>query len=111
MYNWFKVYWWIFILILTLLIATVVIFTPWYVYINQWAEILTKLLTPISILLGIVLGYPLIKKKLTEKHITKQFEIMDSSNRDVRNIVIKLLDEYKVEYISNRLTLGYINEY
>lgn len=110
MYNWFKVYWWIFVLILTLLIATIAIFTPWYVYINQWTEILTKLLTPISILLGIVLGYPLIKKKLTEKHITKQFEIMGNSNRDVRNIVIKLLDEYKEENISNRLTLGYVNE-
>ena len=110
MYNWFKVYWWIFILILIFLIATVAIFTPWHVYINQWAEILTKLLTPISILMGLVLGYPLIKKKLTEKHIIKQFEIMDNANRDVRNKVIKLLDEYKVECRSNSLTLEYINE-
>lgn len=107
--RWCKVNWWLTILILICLVTTVAIFTPYCDYLNQWSDTLTKLLTPISIMLGIILGYPLIKKKLTEQYITKQFEIMDNANRDVRKKVIPLLDEYKVLYISNRLTLEYIN--
>lgn len=108
--KWYRTNWWLLLLILTFLVASVAIFTPYVKYIDLWAETLTKLLTPISILLGLILGYPLIRKKLTEQYITKQFEIMDNSNREVRNKVIKLLDKYKVEYISNKLSLEYIQE-
>lgn len=108
--KWFRTNWWIFVLFTAFFIASISIFTPYEGYVVQWADTLTKLLTPISILLGLILGYPLIKKKLTEQYVTKQFEIMDNSNREVRKKVITLLDRYKVEYISNRLTLEYINE-
>ena len=108
--KWCSKNWWVVILLLTCLVATIAIFTPYTNYVSQWAETLTELLTPISVLLGLILGYPLIKKKLTEWYITRQFEIMDNSNREVRNKVIKLLDVYNVQYISNQLSLGYIKE-
>ena len=109
-FKWCRTNWWLLVLLSAFFIASISIFTPYEKYVDQWADTLTKLLAPISILLGLILGYPLIKKKLTEQYVTKQFEIMDNSNRAVRKKVISLLDKYKVEYISNRLTLEYINE-
>ena len=108
--KWCSKNWWVVILLLTCLVATIAMFTPYTEGVSQWAKTLMDLLTPISVLLGLILGYPLIKKKLTEQYITRQFEIIANSNREVRNKVIKLLDMYKVKYMSNRLSLEYIRD-
>lgn len=77
---------------------------------NEWAESLTKLLTPTSIILGLILGYPLLKKKLTESYIAKQFDIMDNANRAVRTKCIELQDKYSQAKRSNHITIEYIAE-
>lgn len=106
--NYIKTNWWWIILLLVILVCTVLFFTPFREGLVLWAKLLTDVLTPFSILLGIILGYPLLKKKLMEQYVIKQFEIRDTSNRNVRHEVIKLLDAYPIKYPSRTLTLEYI---
>lgn len=109
-FNYLKFNWWWLILLLVVIGSTIIFFTSYTEKLVQWAKVLTDVLTPFSILLGIILGYPLLKKKLTEQYVMKQFEIRDVANREVRHRVIDLLDKYPVKYISNRLTSDYIKE-
>ncbi|MCM1142798.1 MAG: hypothetical protein NC453_29880 [Muribaculum sp.] len=109
-FNYLKSNWWWLILLMVVIGCTIIFFTPYTEKLVQWAKVLTDVLTPFSILLGVILGYPLLKKKLTEQYVMKQFEIRDVANREVRHKVIELLDKYPVKYISNRLTLDYIKE-
>lgn len=106
--NYIKNNWWWILLLLVILVCTILFFTPFREGLVLWAKLLTDVLTPFSILLGIILGYPLLKKKLMEQYVIKQFEIRDTSNRNVRHEVIKLLDAYPIKYPSRTLTLEYI---
>ena len=105
-----KTKWWVALLLLAFLITTFLIFTPYSQILKDWAILLTEVLTPISIILGIVLGYPLLSKKLTEQHILKQFEIMDAANRSIRHKVINILDKHKPINIDTTLTPDYVKE-
>lgn len=73
-------------------------------------EIFSQIITPLCALLGIVLGYPLLKKKLVDGYITKQFEIIHSTNRNVRKKCQDLRQKYRPKYISTPLTKEYIDE-
>lgn len=108
--KWCKTNWWIVLLVLIVIVSVLFTFIGHNDKINQFSETLTKILTPISIILGLVLGYPLLKKKLTESYIAKQFDIMDNANRVVRTKCIQLQDKYIHGYRSSDVTIEYITE-
>ena len=108
--KWCKTNWWIILLALIVIISVLFTFIGYNDKINQFAETLTKMLTPVSIILGLVLGYPLLKKKLTESYIAKQFDIMDNTNRIVRTKCIQLQDKYIQGLRSSDVTIEYITE-
>lgn len=110
MFNFVKLNWWWLLLTSLIVLCTIVFFTPYSDKLVQWAKILTDVITPFSLLLGIILGYPLLKKKIMEQYVMKQFEMRDTANREVRHKVIELLDKYPVKYISQRLTAEYIEK-
>ncbi|WP_290458490.1 hypothetical protein [Muribaculum intestinale] len=102
--------WWLITIVIVILITIISTLTDTNDILNEWAESLTKLLTPTSIILGLILGYPLLKKKLTESYIAKQFDIMDNANRAVRTKCIELQDKYSQAKRSNHITIEYIAE-
>lgn len=108
--RWCKVNWWLITIILVIVTTVVCTVTGTNNELNEWADSLTKLLTPTSIVLGLILGYPLLKTKLTESYIVKQFDIMDNANRSVRTKCIELQDKYVQAYRSTHLTKEYIAE-
>lgn len=70
----------------------------------------TQIITPLCAVLGIILGYPLLKKKLVDGYITKQFDIIHDANRSVRKKCQELKQKYRPKYISTALTKEYIDE-
>lgn len=108
--NFVRSNWWWLLLILIFVICTIIFFTPYSEKLIEWAKIFTDVLTPFSIVLGIILGYPLLKKKIMEQYVMHQFEIRDAANREVRHKVIALLDEYPIKYISRTLKSEYIEK-
>lgn len=107
---WCHLNWWLITIVIVILITIISTLTDTNDKLNEWAESLTKLLTPTSIILGLILGYPLLKKKLTESYIAKQFDIMDNANRAVRTKCIELQDKYSQAKRSNHITIEYIAE-
>lgn len=101
--------WWWLIMVVLIVLTTICIFTANSEKLFLWADLLTKVMTPCSIFLGIILGYPLLKKKLTEQYINKQFDVMDAANRGVRHKVIEFQDKYRPENISSELNMDYID--
>ena len=105
--DWCKRNWWILILICIILIAVVLV---WFeiedgiTKLKELGELANVLLTPICLILGLVLGYPLLKRKLVDGYITKQFEIIHEANRTVRKRCLTLRDKYAVKYISHTLS-------
>lgn len=108
--RWCHLNWWLITIVIVILITIISTLTDTNDKLNEWAESLTKLLTPTSIILGLILGYPLLKKKLTESYIAKQFDIMDNANRAVRTKCIELQDKYSQAKRSNHITIEYIAE-
>jgi len=104
---WCHLNWWLITIVIVILITIISTLTDTNDILNEWAESLTKLLTPTSIILGLILGYPLLKKKLTESYIAKQFDIMDNANRTK---CIELQDKYSQAKRSNHITIEYIAE-
>lgn len=102
---WCHLNWWLITIVIVILITIISTLTDTNDKLNEWAESLTKLLTPTSIILGLILGYPLLKKKLTESYIAKQFDIMDNANRAVRTKCIELQDKYSQAKRSNHITI------
>ncbi len=105
-----KAKWWEILLALLFIFTTVIVFTPYTQILKDWADLLKTVLTPVTIILGIILGYPLLRKRLTEQHVLKQFEIMTSANRNVRHKIIELSDKYQPEKITTDLDLNYVNK-
>lgn len=108
--KWSKTNWWIILLISIVVFSFVFSIIGKNDILDNWAKTLTNILTPTSIILGLVLGYPLLKKKLTESYIAKQFDIMDNANRVVRSKCIQLQDKYIHGYRSSDVTIEYITE-
>lgn len=112
--SWIKKYWWV--ILLSLLILGYFIFVS---IINDCClNRITKdllgyinlIITPLGVILGLVLGYPLLKKKVVEDSVRKQFDIVDNSNREVRKLCIKLSEKYPAAGDSTRLTEVYVEE-
>ena len=55
---------------------------------------LNKLITPLGIVAGLVLGYPLLKRKLVETYITKQLEAISEANAILRQKCLELMNKY-----------------
>ena len=108
-YQWFLSYWWIIVILLDIIIVTIFSCFNRKDWLYNWADLLTKTLTPISIILTIILGYPILKRKLTDSYITKQFNIIDDSNRIVRKECIELLDKYVINGNNNSLNINYLD--
>lgn len=88
--NWIKKYWWI-VVIVVLIAYIITIGVINCKLINDATRMildnLSLLITPLGVILGLVLGYPLLKRKLVDSYITKQFEIIHDNNRDVKKNV------------------------
>lgn len=72
-------------------------------------EYINLIVTPLGVILGLILGYPLLRKKLVEGYVLKQFNIIDDANRQVRKRCLELLEEYPVADVSNSLTKEYVD--
>jgi hypothetical protein len=95
--DWISGYWWIALILLLLgyiVFISVVndpalnrITSSIFHYVNQS-------IAPLGVILGLILGYPLLKNKLVASYVTKQFEIIYENNRIVRKEALKLKDKY-----------------
>lgn len=54
-----------------------------------------RIITPLSIVVGTIVAYPLLKRKLVETYISKEIEIMQEANREVRKRCSELANFYK----------------
>lgn len=102
-----KQYWWIIILLCVVLLAVIVVFQgsqEQVLRVEKLGELLNKLITPISVVLGLILGYPLLKRKLLDGYISKQFEIIYNANRKVRNQCLQLREKYSPKMNCRNLT-------
>lgn len=110
-HDWIINYWWIAIICM---IASYVIFvsiidipelnrvtTTLFNYFNQ-------IIAPLGVILGLILGYPLLKRKLIDSYITKQFEIVHDNNRLLRKECLRLKEKYPVKHISQSLTQEFL---
>lgn len=107
----FKNYWWVIGgILLCIAVVSVAIINDCCLnrIINDSLNYINLLITPIGIIVGFVLGYPLLRKKLVEGYVVKQFNIMDDANRCVRKQCLDLLEKYPVRHISNSLTAEYL---
>lgn len=102
---------WLLSLTMLLLSVTVAIYFGGYSSkFIEICEVIVKILTPFSIIIGIVLGYPLLKRKLAEKYVTKQFDLMINSNNTVRRKCLDLMGKYQIKKGSKILEPSYIND-
>lgn len=76
----------------------------------DFLKYLNLLVTPLGIILGIILGYPLLKKKLIENYVTKQHDIMYEANRTLRKKCLQLIEKYPSAYISTELEEKYVQQ-
>lgn len=111
--NCIKKYWWI-VVIIVLIAYIITIGVINCKLINDATRMildnLSLLITPLSIILGLVLGYPLLKRKLVDSYITKQFEIIHDNNREVKKECLRLQEKYPIKPIGNTLTKEYLEE-
>lgn len=70
---------------------------------KNFLEYFNLIVTPICLIIGIIIGYPLIKKKLVEDYVSRQFEIMHKANRVLRKECLALMNKYPQKGISNQL--------
>lgn len=96
--------------ILIILLSAIFYFAGFQKELEVFSVILMKLITPYSVVLGVVLGYPLLKKRLMEKYISKRFEIILDANSNVRKKCLAIQVKYPVKYISTQLTFEHVSE-
>lgn len=75
---------------------------------KDFLEYLNLIVTPLCLIVGLIIGYPLLRKKLVENYVSKQFEIMHEANRIVRKKCLLIMEEYPENYISTELNKAYI---
>lgn len=104
--KWCQRNWWI-ILLISIVIVTIL--CVWLgtdsliAKLEITGSLANTLLTPVCLILGLILGYPLLKRRLVDGYITKQFEIIHDANREVRKRCLILRDKYTPKTISNPL--------
>ncbi len=104
-------YWWIILIcILTLYIILVSILNcPELTRITTTTfSYFSQIIAPLGVILGLILGYPLLKRKLIDSYITNQFEIIHENNRVLRKECLRLKEKYPVKYISQRISEEYL---
>ena len=62
--------------------------------IDIFLDWLNKLITPLGIIVSLVVGYPLLKRKLVETYITKQLEAINEANTILRQKCLDLMNKY-----------------
>ena len=110
MKKWIKDNWWWSLLIVILFICVVlVLWCPSYIEKTKTIiQLYSEFISPTAIVLGLVLGYPLLKRKLIDGHITKQFEIINEANRKVRNEALRLKAKYPIRQDFTPLSKEYL---
>jgi len=109
--HWILNQWWVILICLIILYVVIVsiinvpelnrVTTTVFNYLNQ-------ILAPLGVIIGLSLGYPLLKHKLIDGYITKQFEITHENNRVVKRECLNLREKYPDEYISRTLNQEYL---
>lgn len=107
--KWVHKNWLLSLTLAILLIPTIMYLCGFSNQLVTLCDIFVKVLTPYSIIIGIVLGYPLLKKKLAEKYVTKQFDLRMDSNNLVRKKCLQLIAKYQIKNGSTILDPSYIN--
>jgi len=110
-YDWIINHWWVILICITIAYIVVVsiinipelnrVTATTFYYFNQ-------IIAPLGVILGLILGYPLLKRKLIDSYITKQFEIIHENNRIVRKECLRLKEKYPIKYISQNLNQEYL---
>lgn len=110
-YGWIISHWWVILICIMIIYIVVVsvinnpelnrITTTAFYYFNQ-------IIAPLGVIIGLILGYPLLKRKLIDSYITKQFEIIHDNNRIVRKECLQLKEKYPIKYISQSLNQEYL---
>lgn len=108
-----KDYWWI-VLICLLILYVIVVSVLNLPSLNRITrdtfEYLKLLVPPLGIILGLILGYPLLKRKLVDGYITRQFEIMHENNRLLKKECLRLRYKYSILSSQTLLTREHIEE-
>jgi hypothetical protein len=109
--HWILNQWWVILICLIILYVIIVsvinvpelnrVTTTVFNYLNQ-------ILAPSGVIIGLMLGYPLLRHKLIDGYITKQFEITHENNRIIKRECINLKEKYPDEYISKTLDQEYL---
>jgi len=111
--HWIINQWWVILIYLIILFVVIVslmnvpelnrVTTTVFNYLNQ-------IIAPLGVIIGLSLGYPLLKHKLIDGYITKQFEITHENNRVVKRECLNLKEKYPDEYISKTLNQEYLTD-
>jgi len=112
-FDWIIKYWWlvlIFIVILYLVVVSILNISELNRITTTFLSYFNKMIAPLGVILGLILGYPLLKRKLIDSYITKQFEIIHDNNRIVRKECLRLKEKYPVKYISQSLNQEFLVE-
>jgi uncharacterized protein YneF (UPF0154 family) len=75
---------------------------------KDFLDYFNLVVTPLCLIVGLIIGYPLLRKKLVENYVSKQFEIMHEANRVLRKECLRIMTKYPDKYISEELNKQYI---
>ncbi|WP_270547302.1 hypothetical protein [Butyricimonas paravirosa] len=78
---------------------------------HNFLNYLNLLVVPFGVILGILYGYPLLKQKITEGHIGKQFDLIQETNRMIRIECLNLKQKVNPNLTERDtpLTIEYLN--
>ena len=120
--DWIKKYWWTILFVILTIFILIVVLTIINITIEiisckslidvtkSILESLTLIITPLAVISGLIIGYPLLKHKLVESYITNQFNIIDGNNRKVKKECLRLQEKYPDKNIATSLTNEYLEE-
>lgn len=98
--NWLKQNWGITVVVGVILIICIVVWHGNDFIIGKLGEcgdLLYSIAKPVCLMLTVILGYPLLKRKLVDGYITKQFDIIHEANRAVRKKCLELREKYQAK--------------
>lgn len=75
---------------------------------KDFLEYLNLIVTPLCLIAGLIIGYPLLRKKLVENYVSKQFDIMHEANRLLRKKCLQIIGKYPENNIPTNLNKQYI---
>ncbi len=112
-YKWTINFWWIILIcgIIVFIVLVSILNAPELNRITTTVfEYFNLIIAPLGVILGLILGYPLLKRKLIDSYITKQFEIIHENNRTVRKECLLLKEKYPIKYISKELNHEFLSD-